>query len=277
MPEGPEIRRAADRIEQTLRGETLKAVELHVAGLGDHARTLVGGAVTAVDTRGKAMLTRFDCGLSLYSHNQLYGVWYVVPAGGRPRTGRALRVGLHTTRASALLYSATDVALLTHAEELEHPFLCRIGPDILDRRLTAADIAQRLDSPRFRNRALAGLYLDQSFIAGIGNYLRSEILHFARVHPKARPADLDRNARNRLARQTLAVTWRSYRSGGVTNLAGRARDMLRAGADFEDRRFAAYARAGRRCYRCDRPIRRASLATRAVFWCAACQPLPRRA
>lgn len=272
MPEGPEIRRAADRIQDALRGEVLQSVELPHAGLAQYESILTGSEVTAVDTRGKAMLTRFDCGLSLYSHNQLYGRWYVLPAGKRPNTRRNLRVGLHSENHSALLYSATDIALLTHEEELEHPFLHRIGPDILDPRLTAATIVQRLNSPAFRKRGLASLYLDQAFLAGIGNYLRSEILYFARVHPQDRPADLDRNAIGRLARQTLAVTWRSYRTGGVTNLAGRARAMAQAGAGFEDRRFAAYGRAGRHCYRCEAKIRRVSLAARAVFWCPRCQP-----
>ena len=276
MPEGPEIRRAADRIQRALRGRQLEAVELLHNDLSAMAPALVGSTVTAVDTRGKAMLTRFDCGLSLYSHNQLYGRWYVMRAGNRPNTGRSLRVGLHTSKHSDLLYSATDITLLTHEEELEHPFLLRIGPDILDPTLTAGAVARRLHEPTFAGRALASLYLDQAFLAGIGNYLRSEILYFARVHPRARPVDLDHNALRRLARQTLAVTWRSYRTGGVTNLAGRASAMQAAGAGFEDRRFAAYSRAGRRCYRCDRKIRRQDLATRAVFWCAGCQPAPRR-
>ena len=44
-------------------------------------RRIVGAVVTAVDTRGKVMLTRFDSGLTLYSHNQLYGRWYVTKPG----------------------------------------------------------------------------------------------------------------------------------------------------------------------------------------------------
>src|SRR3546814_20376226 len=48
---------------------------------------------------------------TLYSHNQLYGVWRIADAGERPDTKRSLRVALETTRKSILLHSASDVAM----------------------------------------------------------------------------------------------------------------------------------------------------------------------
>ena len=45
---------------------------------------------------------------------------------------RSLRVALHTRTHSALLYSASDVDLLDAEGLAGHPFLNRIGPDILD-------------------------------------------------------------------------------------------------------------------------------------------------
>ena len=53
---------------------------------------------------------------------------------------------------------------------------------------------------RFHKRSLAALYLDQTFIAGTGNYLRSEILHQSGVHPFDRPCDLTRKQLGLLAR-----------------------------------------------------------------------------
>ena len=90
------------------------------------------------------MLTRFDNGLTLYSHNQLYGRWYTTRRPQLPNTARQLRVALHTQTHSALLYSASDIAVLSDRQLSEHPFLSRLGPDILDRSLTASRIAERL-------------------------------------------------------------------------------------------------------------------------------------
>ncbi len=176
MPEGPEIRRAADRIARVLVNQPVVAAEFGLPGLRRFEKRLEGAKVTAVDTRGKAMLTRFDNALTLYSHNQLYGRWYTVRARRLPKTGRQLRVALHTATHSALLYSASDIAVLTDRQLQQHPFLSRIGPDILSQDLTVEDIVERLNDSRFRNRALGSLYLDQAFLAGNGNYLRSEIL-----------------------------------------------------------------------------------------------------
>ena len=144
MPEGPEIRREADAIEKAVAGQPLVELYLGLPGLRHFHDELFESRILRVDTHGKAMLTRFDCGLTLYSHNQLYGRWLVRKRGVLPDTGRTLRVGLHTAAWSALLYSATDVKVLTDDEVACHPFLRRLGPDVLERTLDWKTVAQRL-------------------------------------------------------------------------------------------------------------------------------------
>ncbi len=126
-------------------------------------------------TRGKALLTHFSGGLTLYSHNQLYGVWRVVDAGVEPQSNRVLRVRLQTASKAILLYSASDIDILTAEQVANHLFLQRVGPDVLDMTLTAeqvsaAAVGQIPQSSVFRPAA------DQAFLAGLGNYLRVEIL-----------------------------------------------------------------------------------------------------
>ena len=272
MPEGPEIRIAADRVQDALQGERIDEVMLAPPRLRRFRRRLEGAVVTAVDTAGKAMLTRFDNGLTLYSHNQLYGRWYVRERGVLPRTGRSLRVALHTAKRSALLYSASDIEVLDAAGLPEHPFLNRIGPDILDGDLHWKTVAARLDDDRFRRRALSALYLDQSFIAGIGNYLRSEILFFAGLAHTRRPMDLTRVERNRLARETLAIAQRSYRTRGITNPPARVRARVAAGDTTRgSHRFAVFGRDGRPCDTCGTTIARAEAGSRRIYFCDTCQ------
>ena len=90
MPEGPEIRLAADRIAAVLIDQPIVEVSFGLRALRRFERRLKGQTVTAVDTRGKAMLTRFDNGLTLYSHNQLYGRWYTMRRPKLPATKRQL-------------------------------------------------------------------------------------------------------------------------------------------------------------------------------------------
>ena len=272
MPEGPEIRRAADRISGVLTGQRLDEVYLAPKSLQGFQNTLIGATVSQIDTRGKAILTRFDNGLTLYSHNQLYGRWYVRNRGELPRTARILRVALHTATHSALLYSATAIEVLDFAGLEAHPFLSRLGPDILDPHLSWQALASRLNEPRFRGRSLASLYLDQTFVAGIGNYLRSEILYFAGLTHLRHPADLSRSERQRLARQTLAVAQRSYQTGGVTNPPSKVRLRKTAGDKSRSgHRFGVFARDGRPCDVCGEIILRVNAGARRLYCCPRCQ------
>ena len=274
MPEGPEIRRAADRIAAVLVDHTVEEISFGLPRLRHFARRLRGATVTDIETRGKAMLTHFDNDWVIYSHNQLYGVWKVARRGRLPATRRSLRLALHTATHSALLYSASDISVWPRDEIGMHPFLARIGPDILSHPPHWREIACRLEDPAFSGRSLGALYLDQAFLAGTGNYLRSEILFRAGLHPTRPARTLSRGERGRLARETLAVARRSYDSGGITLTPRLARQLQARVRGFERRRFFVFARDGKPCYRCGATIERATLGSRRIYWCPGCQPQP---
>ena len=271
MPEGPEIRRAADRIAAVLEGETAEHVRFGLPGLKRHEKRLSGRKVRSVTTRGKAMLTRFDNDLTIYSHNQLYGRWYTMKRPRMPRTGRQLRLEIQTGTHRALLYSASDIEVLTDGQLEHHPFLCRLGPDLLDADLTASIIADRLRDPAFRNRALGSLYLDQGFLAGNGNYLRSEILWIAGLDPACKPAALSDTEIDRLAKETLRTVRRSYRTRGVTVTPALARTLKASGLTYEGYRFYVFGREGLACHRCGATIERQTMGSRNLFVCPGCQ------
>lgn len=269
MPEGPEIRRAADRLAEAVVGEPLVAVHFAFPALKRYERILTGRRIEAITPRGKALLTRFDNGLTLYTHNQLYGVWKIAKAGQRPAGSRMLRVALQTQEKAILLYSASDVAIWKTAELGRHPFLARLGPDVLNAALDGDTVAARLDDPRFRGRSLAALLLDQGFLAGMGNYLRSEVLFQAGIAPLRRPRDLDDDDRARLAEALLDVPRRSYRTRGLAPTRGMKDDYL---TDTPDAfRMRAFGRDDQRCERCGRRIARIAAAGRRLYWCPRCQ------
>lgn len=272
MPEGPEIRLAADKVAKVLVDRVVTDAEFSMPALKRFARRLVGERVSAVETRGKAMLTRFDNGLTLYSHNQLYGRWYTMKRPKMPKTNRQLRVALHTKTHSALLYSASDIEVLDDQQLSRHPFLSRLGPDVLDSSLEPGVIVGRLQDDAFRNRSLGLLYLDQGFLAGIGNYLRSEILWAARVNPAARPGELDARQRQRLARATLRISRRSYSTRGFTTPSTLARTLAAEGWTRGERRFQVFGREGQSCHECGSTIVCTTMGSRNLFVCPTCQP-----
>ncbi len=69
-----------------IKGEPLTNVWFAFPQCNPIKLQLTGQRVTHIATRGKALLTHFSGGLTLYSHNQLYGVWRVVDAGVEPQS-----------------------------------------------------------------------------------------------------------------------------------------------------------------------------------------------
>ena len=112
MPEGPEILRAADQVARAIAGRVATHVEFGLPKLVRHGPALSGRRVEAVEARGKALLLHFAGGTSVYTHNQLYGRWYVVKPERMPRTNRELRLAIHARDAWALLYSASEIEVL---------------------------------------------------------------------------------------------------------------------------------------------------------------------
>ena len=152
--------------------------------------------------------------------------------------------------------------MLTPEQLLTHPFLQRVGPDVLDMRLTASDVKARLLSPKFRNRQFSGLFLDQAFLAGLGNYLRVEILWDVGLAAQHKASQLSDAQLDALSHALLEIPRLSY------NTRGMADDKKHHGALF---RFRVFHRAGKKCERCGGIIEKTTLSSRPFYWCPGCQ------
>lgn len=273
MPEGPEIKLAADEIAAAIAGRVAETVYFAFEHLKDFEAMLNGQTVTGVEARGKAILTRFDNGLNIYSHNQLYGKWFIRPAYNYPDTNRQLRLAIHNSHKSALLYSASDIEVLRDDELDSHPFLSKLGPDLLDKRVTVEQVARRFADSQFQRRKLTTLLLDQGFLAGLGNYLRSEVLFVAGVHPSLRPADCSIHQIERLAQATLTLTRQSYRTKGITNNLDLVDKLRQDGYNYREYRWRVFNREGEPCFTCGTPIIKDDIGGRRLYFCPTCQTL----
>lgn len=271
MPEGPEIRREADELAAILEKRIAREVDFANPALQHWSRQLEGKRIVRVAPHGKAMLIRFANRLTIYSHNQLFGRWYTARPGERADTRRTLRLRIETDKGAALLYSPSTIAVLDERGVREHPYLSRLGPDLLDADAAPATFAQRLREPAFAKRTLGALFLDQGFIAGVGNYLRSEFLWAAKLDHRRTPASLTPSQRRRLAKEIHAIGLRAYETGGYTNDPNLI-ERLKAKGNKRALRFAAFAREGKPCYRCGELILREVANGRRIYRCPVCQP-----
>lgn len=267
MPEGPEIWRAADKINQAIGGKKITRTYFAFDKLKNYEKELEGLKVSSVVPRGKAIITAFENNLNLYTHNQLYGKWMISDNGEEPDTNRILRVAIHTTEGAAFLYSASEIEILEDDEIEEHPYINKLGPDVVDPNTSYAEVLKRYQNDRFTNRKLATLLLDQGFLSGVGNYLRSEILFCAGVDPDHKPKDCTKEQLKELARYTLKLSRRSYETGGITTAPKLVEALKREGASRREYRHYAYGRTDDPCYKCGQEISEVKTGGRKIYFC----------
>lgn len=274
MPEGPEIRRAADELTAAIGGKRIEKAFFAFAALKRYEAEIKGACITAINSRGKAILIRLDNGLTIFSHNQLYGRWQICPADSYPpypKSTRQLRLAIHTKKDVALLYSASNIAVLDQQALERHPYLIKLGPELLAPEVTIGMIRARFEERRFHRRCLMGLLQDQHFLSGMGNYLCCEVLHLSKVWPQRHLADLTIEQRDNLAENCLKLTRQSYKTAGITNSGERTERLQQEGKTFEQSRFMLYRRAGEPCYRCGTPIVKQKFCGRMGYACPNCQ------
>lgn len=271
MPEGPEIRLAADDLADAIVDKPVKEISFAFDHLKEFEPLLTGAIVTGVETYGKAILTRFANEMNIYSHNQLYGQWLIRDAYDFPETNRQLRLAIHNLEKSALLYSASSIEVLHNSELADHPFLSQIGPDLLDPTLTVEEVFIRYKSDRFRRKRLSSLLLDQHFLAGLGNYLRSEVLYASRLHYSLRPMDCSDEEIRLLAKATVELTRQSYETRGITNDLAQAEKLKEEGWAWRDYRWWVFNRDGGICHRCGSLIEKDEIGGRRIYFCRSCQ------
>ena len=206
MPEGPEIHRAANTIRRALEGQIITHVECPYATIRGQEHRFLGKEVLRVKARSKAMLIHVGDDV-LYSHNQLYGRWTVQKKTSKERkTNRSLRIKFETETHVACLWSATDIELLEPWEVEQHPYIARLGPDVADEEIEFGPVLEQIQNKKFGGRQLCHLLLDQSFLAGVGNYLRSEILFNSGLHPSRKLNSLNSEEQNQLAESAISTT-----------------------------------------------------------------------
>ncbi len=265
MPEGPEIHRAADAIRNALIGRNITKAGFYLPEISHFGDVITGSTVNSVEAKGKAMLIGFDAGLTMYSHNQLYGKWYITPAGSYPKTGRQLRAELHTGESSALLYSASDIEVLDEEGLSNQAYLKNIGPDLL-RGITPAEVTERCMEKPFRNRSFGALLLDQHFLSGSGNYLRSEILFDSQISPWLRPSDCTEDQLEAFGKSAVFLTRRSYETGGITTDEEYVRLGKAKGWPRKKYRHYVFAKEGEACPYTNSVIEKTTISSRRLFF-----------
>lgn len=237
MPEAPEVKRFVEAISKFIgEGCTINSLEVisgrylkeDISG-GSELRALFPLKIKEVSCKGKFIYWKFE-GTDLVIFNTLgmSGSW-------NPHPRKHERVRVQTSSGNLHFNDPRNFGTLKVAnEEALQEKLSSLGPDVLSIAFDIFDFMKRIKKkPRL---TLAEAIMDQSTIAGVGNYLKSDSLWLAKLSPHRVVATCSDTELMHLSLCARRCAMSSFESGGSTILTYRGFD------DKEGRnRFLVYS------------------------------------
>ncbi len=272
MPEGHTLHRLAAALGDAFGAERVAASSPQGRFAGS-VSLIHGEILRGAQAWGKHLFVDFGPDRVLHVHLGLYGTFalHPVPSTGLPDSVGQVRLRLVGARWYADLRGATACELLDDTDQ--RAIEQRLGPDPLR---ADADPERMWTTILKSRRPIAGLLMDQTVVAGIGNAYRAELLFRAGIDPQV-PG-------NRLTRRTVLALWddvcllmaHGVRTGRIDTLRPEDDPDGSQASDSPPavrcaRGVYVYRRQGEPCRVCSTPVRTRVLEARNLFWCSRCQ------
>jgi endonuclease VIII len=307
MPEGPEVRKYADALDHVLTGRVINSLEARTRDAKEWLRTnekrVVGQRVTRVVSHGKHLIGYLSGGFFFHSHLMMWGRWQTigpVPKTKRSKSSEPFALPEKDRRERARIVVEGGAAILLSApifnagkgdpyKKIEN--LKTLGPDVLpyNRVFDRAEFKRRLLLPQYHRLPIGAALLNQRIVAGLGNYLRAEVLFACKLDPWRSVADLSERDLDCLIRTVPKLAWRAYKQTAAAGKGDRAKMtndatlVYQPGREYGTRHLV-FRRTNLPCLRCGEkvkqlrqktyntePAEEAEERTRIVYFCEKCQ------
>ena len=266
MPEGPEVRKYADALETVLTGRVITSLEARTreasAWLKDNELRLHGRRVNRVLSHGKHLLGLIEGGFFFHSHLMMWGRWQTFVPEAPPEKDRRERARVVVEGGAAVLFSAPifNVGEGDPYHAIEN--LASLGPDVLryDGDFDQAEFRRRLLLDRHRHIPIGAALLNQRILAGLGNYLRAEVLFGCRLNPWREVGSLTKKDLQCLTRTVPALARRAYEKSATASDVERERMradsalVYQPGREYGTRHLV-FRRTNLPCLHCGEPIK----------------------
>lgn len=239
-PEGPEVRTMTDHLDKRITGCTIMSVftewpKLVESGNWHQGVALLPAKVIQVTCKAKFMYWKL---YSLSSNVTFYltctvlmsGKWLFAPGDYTKALfilERTLPSPVSIT-SRQLQYQSLNLPLFFDSKrglsklifkfteaELSHK-LKEYGPDLLQEDISATEYISRARNIRSDTMSVCKFLLNQKYFSGVGNYLKSEILFRAGIHPKRTVKSLTESELTKLLKWSMQLIRESYMTGGVS-------------------------------------------------------------
>ncbi|CAN5348655.1 DNA-formamidopyrimidine glycosylase [soil metagenome] len=258
MPELPEVESFRRYFETNSLDKKVEKVSVHdkkVLSVSeeDLKKAIVGNKFKSTSRLGKNLIVHLSTGNLLTIHFGMTG--YLQYFSRNEDLPKFSRVVFHFSKEHSLSFVCRrKFGRIDLAEDIKNFQLRKqIGPDAME--LSFDDFYEVFYK---KNSILKAGLLDQSNIAGIGNWLADEIAFQAKLHPGS--------PFNKLSRKDYQTIHKKMRE--IINIAIDERSDY---SKFPDNFFVNYRKEDTPCPRCEGLVQKISLAGRTTYFCPSCQ------
>lgn len=221
MPEGPEAKKTSTYINKFLKNNTILSINIlkgryvnkdPPCGLY-YFKEKLPLKVIKVDNKGKFIYIILENDIFIFNTLGMSGFW----------TTKKLKhsnVEFNTNKGPIYFHDQRNFGTLKFIfTKIEFELkLQKIGPDLLDVNIKFDIFKNRLLLKKNLNKIIAKVFMDQSIISGIGNYLRSEILWHCRISPFVKVSELTETQIRKLFKISRKVIWSFYSTSQAIKL-----------------------------------------------------------
>lgn len=263
MPELPEVRVVSKFLNSTVKGSTIKDIDVRYKKMIDEEtkRKLIGQKINKIDTHGKYLifdLTDYD----LINHLRMEGKYYIRTAKEFDKHDHIIfylddkvlvyndvrKFGTFDLRKKELTYKTKPLNKLA-----SEPF--------------TIDEKEFYENIKKRNVPLKTLLLNQEVIAGIGNIYADEILFLAKLHPFKLGSKTTFKEAKEIIKYSKDVLTRAILKGGTTIYSFKSDGNV--GYFAQD--LQVHHRYNEPCLVCGTLIDKEKIGGRTSYYCKVCQ------
>ena len=275
MPELPEVETVKEALNQTVKGQTIKDIELRYEPMvknmsaDEFKEKLINQTIQEVSRRGKYLVFHFD-DYQLLSHLRMEGKYFYVDSDFE--LNPHVHVIFTLENGKRLLYQDTrkfgTYHLYDKAIDLETtaPFQV-LGLEPFATEFTPSYVKEKIQN---KKKPIKSLLLDQTFVCGLGNIYVDEVLYRARLHPLTSSSELTDKDIENVVKYTVEVLARAIELGGTTIRTFRSSHGV--SGTFQNE-LLVHQRKGENCYECHTPIEKIKVGGRGTYFCPTCQKL----
>lgn len=198
MPEGPEVKHFFDKIK-FIKNKELESIIL----LDDNPRYHIPKLklptkITNCGVKGKTIWWTLEEGHSILFTHGMSGYWMF-------KEDKYNRIEFTVENKNIYFNDVRKFAHIKVVKNVEEE-LDKLGPSVLDKP-SYEDFYKRFKN---KNTEISKILLQQEVIAGIGNYLRAEILWKSKISPYRKYQSLTENEKKELYKNALELTEYHY-------------------------------------------------------------------